>query len=156
MKKLSPQQAKEKIQRYCVYQERSHLEVRKKLYDLGVFGNDAEALLADLVTDGFLNEERFAKAFAGGKFRIKKWGKIKIKQALEQKGVSSYCVKSGLKEIDDDEYRDTLLALLEKKSEETEADNIYVLRDKLSKFVIQKGFEPDLVWQLIKERFPDR
>src|SRR5688500_923655 len=101
MKILTAQQAKERIQQYCAYQERSHLEVRNKLYSFGLYRGDVDEILAGLITDGFLNEERFAKAFAGGKFRMKKWGRIKITHALESKGVSSNCIRIGLREIDD-------------------------------------------------------
>jgi regulatory protein len=82
MKKITPTEAKGKIQRYCAYQERSHQEVRNKLYSFGLYSDEVDNLLTDLITDGFLNEERFAKAFAGGKFRMKKWGRIKIVNAL--------------------------------------------------------------------------
>ena len=77
MKTLSAQQVKQKIERYCAYQERSHQEVRKKLYDFGLYRDDVEEMLSSLITEGYLNEERFSKAFAGGKFRMKKWGRNK-------------------------------------------------------------------------------
>jgi regulatory protein len=156
MKKLTPQQALEKILRYCAYQERSHLEVKKKLYDYGLFRSEVDELLAHLVTEGFLNEERFARAFAGGKFRMKKWGRIKIVHELESKGVSKNCIKAGLKEIDPVQYEETLRNLLEVKYRQIDDDNLFVLRDKSAKYAIQKGYEPDLVWSLMKEIAPDR
>lgn len=150
MKKLSVQQAREKISRYCAYQERSHLEVRKKLYEFGLYRDDVEEIISLLITDGFLNEERFAKAFAGGKFRIKKWGRIKIVHALEGKGVSKNCIKLALKEIDDVDYQEILNRLIEEKSGIlSQEENEYVKKDKLSKFLIQRGFEPDIVWATI-------
>lgn len=152
MKVLTPQQAKQKIEHYCAYQERSHQEVRDKLYGLGLHRNDVEEIITNLITDGFLNEERFAKAFAGGKFRIKKWGRIKISHALEAKGVSKNCVRIGLKEIDQGDYIATLRELLkEKSSREQTENNIYVHRDRLSRYAIQKGYEPELVWKEIRE-----
>jgi regulatory protein len=156
MKKLTTQQALEKILRYCAYQERSHLEVKKKLYDYGLFRSEVEELLAHLVTEGFLNEERFARAFAGGKFRMKKWGRIKIVHELESKGVSKNCIKAGLKEIDPVQYEETLRTLLEVKYRQIDDDNLFVMRDKSAKYAIQKGYEPDLVWSLMKEIAPDR
>ena len=154
MKTLTPREAKEKIERYCAYQERSHQEVRNKLYALGLHRNDVEETLSNLIMDGYLNEERFAKAFAGGKFRMKKWGRIKITHALEVKGVSQNCIRIGLSEIDDKEYISTLQALLEEKLSGLNADSVYVVRDRLSKFVIQKGYEPELVWSEIYALVP--
>lgn len=151
MKKYTPAQAKEKILHYCAYQERSHQEVRKKLYEYGLYSSEVEPLISWLITEDFLNEERFAKAFAGGKFRMKKWGRIKIVQALESHDLSKNCIKIGLKEIDDEDYTAALKELLIKKNSLLAEDDPFVKRDKLSKYGIQKGYEPDLVWQLIKD-----
>lgn len=154
MTTLTAQQAKQKIERYCAYQERSHQEVRNKLYSFGLYRDDVEEMLSGLVTDGYLNEERFAKAFAGGKFRMKKWGRNKIAHALEGKGVSQNCIRIGLEVIDDQEYLVTLRALLKNKASELEEDNIYVSRDHLSRFAIRKGYEPDLVWREVDVLLP--
>jgi regulatory protein len=155
MKTLSPQQIKEKIEHYCAYQERSHQEVRSKLFQLGASENETEEILASLILDGFLNEERFAKAYAGGKFRVKKWGRLKIIHALEKKGVSKNCIQSGLKEIDAEHYHETLKEILEHKAGLLEEPNLYARRDKLSKYAILKGYEPQLVWELLREIMPD-
>ena len=154
MKTLSAQQVKQKIERYCAYQERSHQEVRKKLYDFGLYRDDVEEMLSSLITEGYLNEERFSKAFAGGKFRMKKWGRNKIAHALEGKGVSQNCIRIGLKEIDEQEYVAALRALLKQKASGLEEDSVYAVRDRLSRFAIQKGYEPDLVWREINELLP--
>jgi regulatory protein len=151
MKKYTPAQAKGKIEYYCAYQERSHHEVRNKLYEYGLYSSDVEDLLSQLITDGFLNEERFAKAFAGGKFRMKKWGRIKIVHDLEAHGISKNCIKAGLKEISEEDYQTTLKGLLIRKNELLEDENEFARRDKLVKYAIQKGYESDLVWRLIKE-----
>lgn len=154
MKTFTPQQAKDKIQRFCAYQERSHKEVRNKLYSYGLYRSDVDEILSNLITDGFLNEERFAKAFTGGKFRMKKWGRVKITHALESKGLSTNCIRIGLKEIDEEAYVATLRGLLAQKSNDLSVDNIFILRDKLSGYAIQKGFEPDLVWREINDLIP--
>jgi regulatory protein len=154
-KKTDPKLAKEKLRRYCAYQERCHSEVRQKLISLGVFGDDTEEIISYLIVEGFLNEERFAKIFAGGKFRMKKWGRLKIVSALEKKGVSRNCIKAGLKEIDEENYLETLTKLLSEKLLLTTEENLYVKRDKLSQFAIQRGFEPELVWTCLKELCPD-
>lgn len=153
-KSLTPLQVKEKIYRFCAYQERSHLEVKNKLYSLGVDKNDSDEILTHLILEGYLNEERFAKAYAGGKFRIKQWGRLKIIRGLEAKGVSSNCVKSGLKEIEHDDYLETLRDILQKKMSTLDEQNILVKRDKISRQAIAKGFEPDLVWTILKELLP--
>ncbi len=155
-KKLTPAEALSKAYRYCAYQERSHSEVRNKLYELGLSRPDVDELLSQLITEGFLNEERFAKAFAGGKFRMKKWGRLKIANELEAHGLTANCIRAGLKEIGEQDYRAALADILKRKSEQLLGENEFVMRDKLSKYAIQKGFEPDLVWQLLKELFPVR
>ena len=111
-------------------------------------------MLSSLITEGYLNEERFSKAFAGGKFRMKKWGRNKIAHALEGKGVSQNCIRIGLKEIDEQEYVAALRALLKQKASGLEEDSVYAVRDRLSRFAIQKGYEPDLVWREINELLP--
>jgi regulatory protein len=151
---MTYEQAKQKALHYCAYQERSHQEVRHKLYGLGLHSNEVDELIAYLITEGFLNEERFAKVFAGGKFRLKKWGRIKITNALESKGLSRNCIRIGLKEIDESEYETTLRNLLELKLDTLPDENVFALRDKLSKYAIQKGYEPELTWVQIKLLLP--
>ncbi len=156
MKTLTPDQAREKIQRYCAWQERSHFEVRNKLYEYGLHRRDVDELLSALITDGFLNEERFARAFAGGKFRMKKWGRIKIVHALEAKRVSANCIRIALKEIEEGPYVNTLVQLLAQKASALDEENVFKLRDKLSKYAIQKGYEPELVWREVKKLIADQ
>lgn len=150
MKRHSRQEALGKIQRYCAYQERCHKEVKSKLFELGLFSDEVNEIISELIANGFLNEERFARAFAGGKFRMKKWGRIKIVHELESKNISPNCIRLGLKEIEDDAYEKTLSEILIKKNTEILEENIYTQRDKLSRYAIQKGFEPELVWKLVK------
>lgn len=152
-KKNSTSEALSKLYRYCAYQERSHQEVRNKLFELGLRQSEIDELIARLITEGFLNEERFAKAFAGGKFRLKKWGRLKIVNELEARGLTTNCIRAGLKEIEEEDYRKTLVDLLKKKSGQIVEQNQFIRRDKLSKYAIQKGFEPELVWNIIKRDF---
>jgi len=154
-KLLNPTEALAKIQRYCAYQERSHKEVKSKLYDYGLYATQVEEIISQLITDGFLNEERFAKAYAGGKFRIKKWGKLKIKNELEFLGLTKNCIQRGLKEIESSDYTKTLKALIKKKSTEISEENRFKKRDKIARFVIGKGYEPELVWGYVKDLLPD-
>lgn len=151
---LALEEAKKKIYRYCAYQERCHQEVRNKLYALGLYTSQVNELLAHLISEGFLNEERFAKTFAGGKFRLKKWGRIRITQELESRGLTPACIRIGLKEIDEAEYQKTLHTLVRKKISQYTADNPFRLRDKVAKAVMLKGFEPERVWEEVKAQLP--
>jgi regulatory protein len=154
-KRYSPKEALPKIQRYCAYQERSHKEVKNKLFEYGLYASQVDELLAQLITDGFLNEERFAKAYAGGKFRIKKWGRLKIKNELEYLGLTRNCIQRGLNEIETVDYSKTLKSLIKKKAAESLEENKFKKRDKIARFVIGKGYEPDLAWGYIKDLLPD-
>jgi regulatory protein len=140
-----------KISHYCAYQERSHKEVRNKLYEYGLHKDAVEELMSRLITEGFLNEERFAKAFAGGKFRMKKWGRNKIVHELEALGVTQRCIRTGLSEIDDAAYKKVLRDLLKKKLAQSSEANAFKKRDKAARFAIGKGYEPESVWQILKE-----
>ncbi len=155
VKTLTPDQALVRISRYCAYQERSHGEVRDKLYSFGLKSAEVEALLSRMITEGFLNEERFAKAFAGGKFRLQKWGRNKIIHELEARHISSRCIRSGLAEIDNSTYRKTLVSLLRKKFQNLNETNLFRKREKTARFAIGKGYEPQLVWEVVQEIFQD-
>lgn len=154
-KKYSPEEAKPKLFAYCAYQERSHQEVRRKLDSLGVYGNPAEEIIAELITAGYLNEERFAKAFAGGKFRIKGWGRVRIQRELEAHGVTGNCIRSGMKEIEDEDYRKTLEKLIIRKADSITNDSPILKRDKVGRYAIAKGYESDLVWKVVRELLGD-
>jgi len=123
---------------------------------MGLRSNEVDELIVHLISEGFLNEERFAKAFAGGKFRMKNWGKLKITNALESKGISTYCVKVGLAEVDNKDYLRTLQKILLKKETDLAEQNTYMKRNILARYAIQKGFEPELVWSEVKQIIPDR
>ena len=142
--------AKTKISKYCAYQERAHTEVEQKLYSFGMTSEKVQEILAWLITENYVNEERYARAFAGGKFRIKKWGKLKIIRHLEQKRISQYSIDMALSLIEDEDYLQTVQQLIRQKREGTVAGNVYELRNKVARFVISKGFEPDKVWALTK------
>ena len=151
-KYVSKDDALRKLQRYCVYQERSHQEVRQKLLDLGIYGDDLEDIIAELITDNFLNELRFAQVYAGGKFRIKKWGRYKIKRELKQKRVSEYCIKKAMLEIDEDDYIATLHEIFEKRLKIISEPNEFQTNGNLAKYAISRGFESDIVWREVKNR----
>lgn len=136
---------------YCAYQERSQQEVRDKLYGYGLHRDEVEETIYELITQGYINEERFAKAYAGGKFRIKGWGRRKILQGLKQHRISEYCVKKGMLEIDPDDYFNTIIKHIEKKRPSIKTDSQYILKGKLTQHLIAKGFEMDLIQEAIKQ-----
>lgn len=138
------------MQRYCVYQDRCHQEVRNKLLGLGVYGDTLEQVIAQLIGDNFLNEERFACSYARGKFRMRQWGRRKILQGLKKHQISEYCIRKAMLEIEEDDYRKTLERVLEKKLPLTKAPNTYQRNSKLGVYAIGRGFEADLVWEMIK------
>lgn len=154
-KHVSPPEAAARIRRYCAYQERSHQEVRDKLFEYGLTPDQVNELLSLMISDGFLNEERFAKAFAGGKFRMMKWGKLKIERELEQRRLTPRCIAAGLKEIDDSDYKKVLRELIAKKLKQTTDKNPFVRRNKVARAIMSKGFEPELVWEELKVLLPD-
>lgn len=150
-KSLSEQEVYQKISSWCAYQERSHSEVRHKLYGYKLKNDLIDEIIFRLIQDNFLNEERFAKAYAGGKFRIKKWGKIKIRLGLKEKDVSENCIKLAMNEIEPDDYLETIQTLIEKKKNELyKESNEFVRNRKIAEYMIRKGFEPELVWEEIK------
>ena len=149
--KLTPNQALPKIKQYCAYQERCHSEVKEKLYSHGLHKNDVEEIISKLIEDNYLNEERFAIHFAGGKFRIKQWGKTKIKYELKQKQVSEYCIKKALHEINAEDYCITLEKLADTKLQSLAGEkNIFIKRKKLQDYLRMKGYESDLVNDFIR------
>lgn len=149
-KKLTPQQALLKAQQTCAYQERCQQEMRDKLYEWGLYSNDVENIIADLITTNFLNEERFAKTYAGGKFRIKKWGRVKIKIELKRRKISDYCIKKAMAEIPESDYIKTLEELIRKKAKEVKEKRIEVRNYKIAQYIMSRGFEGDLIWDVLK------
>jgi regulatory protein len=146
-------EAKVRIASFCAYQERYQQEVRNKLHERGIYGDEAEELIAYLISEGYLNEERFARAFVSGKFRIKKWGRNKILQELKFRQISPNCIKSGMKEIDEDEYWETLLHLVEKKADLIKESDDFKKRYKTHQYLMGRGFENDLIQNAIETIF---
>jgi regulatory protein len=134
---------------FCAYQERTQQEVRKRLDAWDIYGDDSEEIIAELITQGYLSEERFATTFAGGKFRVKGWGKRKITQHLQQRGISGYNLNKALAEIKPDDYRAMLAELLEKKRGLIRDDNPLVVKQKLARYALSKGYEPALIWEVL-------
>lgn len=144
-KQYTPGEALQKIASFCSYQERTQKEVEQKLKSYGLDEDEAGEIIIRLSREKLLDEERFAKAYVSGHYRQKKWGRRRIVQELKQKGISEYCIKSGLKEIDGDEYYQNLLDVLEKKDRQEKEKNPRVRRQKISVFLTSKGYEQDLI-----------
>jgi regulatory protein len=151
--RIGKEQAIQRIRHYCAYQERAQQEVRDKLYELGMTKDEVEEIMSDLIADNFLNEERFAVQFAGGHFRIKGWGKVKIQHALQQKRVSSYNIKIGLKAIDEDAYLKTLQQLATKKWNSLKRERGLSRMAKTYAFLHQRGFEPILYQPIVQKLY---
>lgn len=134
---------------FCAYQERTLKEVRQKLREWEVIEEDAEPVIAELIAQNYLNEERFARSFARGKFRVKKWGRLKIRQEMKLRGLSNELIQKGLTEIDGDAYEEVLRDLLEKKARSLRGESLAV-KQKIVRFALSRGFESDIVWDLLK------
>lgn len=139
----------DKLKHFCSYQDRCHAEVKAKLSQLKVWGSEADEIMAALITEDYLNEERFAHSFVRGKFRMKQWGRNKIIQALRQKQVSEYCIRNGLREIEDEEYIQTLKKLASNKYQSLKNEQYLRRRFKTTQFLLAKGYEAGLINEVL-------
>lgn len=150
-KKLTPLQALANAKQFCAYQERCHNETKDKLYSHGLATNDVEQIISQLIEEDYLNEERFAAAFARGKFRMKQWGRVKIRYEMKQRRITDYCIKKAMKEIDEEEYIKTLSKLKEEKLRTLKSEkNIFTKKKKLTDYLTQKGYERDIIFSVLK------
>lgn len=150
-KTYTPGEALQKIAAFCAYQERNHKEVEAKLRSYGLDEDEAGEILIRLSREKLLDDERFARSFVRGHYRSKKWGRRRIVQDLKQKGISDYCIKAGLTEIDGDEYYQNLVDVLEKKDRQEKERNPRVRRQKIQLFLTSKGYEQDLIKMALDE-----
>ncbi|HSK14139.1 MAG TPA: regulatory protein RecX [Phnomibacter sp.] len=148
--RLTPEQAKERIKHYCAYAERCHSQVREKLFSFGLNSRDIDPIMATLIEEGYLDEERFARQFAGGHFRTKGWGRVKIAHALKAKGVSEYCIKRGLEEIEEEDHHALLTKLASQKWKSLKGQPPAHRWAKTRLFLLQRGFDPSLVLQVLR------
>ncbi|WP_196887131.1 regulatory protein RecX [Aureivirga sp. CE67] len=150
-KVYSVEEAKRALERFCVYQDRSHKEVEEKLRKMRMIPEAIEVILIHLMEHNFLNEERFAQSFARGKFRVKKWGRQRITQELKMRNISSYNIKTALKEIEEEEYIKTVYEIAEKKFESIRETDMYKVKQKLFAFLQYRGYETDLIYKVIND-----
>lgn len=152
MERLTPSQAATRIKNYCAYQERCHSEVRNKLFSFGLSASDVDEIITDLIAQNFLNEERYAIQFAGGKFRLKYWGRKKIERELKFKGVSDYCIRKSVNSINETEYEKIFLKLAEQKKQSLRSEkNIFIKKRKIQDFLLSKGYELELISDFLKK-----
>ena len=144
-------EAKKKLEQYCAYQERCHKEVQQKLKEMHMIPEAIDAIVVHLLEHDFLNEERFAKTYVQGKFKIKKWGKRRLTQGLKQKDISKYNINLALSTIGSDEYIDTFNDLAEKKLESIYETNVLKKKKKLADYLLYRGWEPELVYNKVNE-----
>ena len=144
-------EATERIQSYCAIQDRCQWDVERKMKEWGISDEIIENIVTDLILDKFVNEERFSESFCRGKFRIKRWGKVKIKNELKIKKISNNCIDKGLLQIEKKEYMKVLKDLYLKKRDSLKDRNQFIRKGKIAKHLQQKGFESKLIWELINK-----
>jgi regulatory protein len=150
-KYFSIEEIKRRLERYCAYQDRCHKEIETKLREFVLIEEAKNQIILHLMEHDFVNEERFSKSFARGKFRIKKWGKQRIVRELKQRSVSEYNIKTALKEIDEEKYIATIYEIAERRNAIITEENPYKRKKKLSDFLMRKGYEYDLIYATIKD-----
>jgi len=150
-KSFTVDQLQRKLEQYCVYQDRCHKEIEQKMRDYNLIPEARELILLSLMKDNFLNEERFSKSYARGKFRIKSWGKQRIVRELKFRDISAYNIKTALKEIDPEEYIATIYRITENRNAVLTEANSYKRKQKLIDFLMRKGFETELIFKTVKD-----
>lgn len=141
----------ERLKKFCALQDRCQFDVIQKMKEWGLLEMTQDHILEILIKEKYIDEERYAQSFCRGKFRIKKWGRIKITNELKRKNISNICINKGLKEIEGLEYEFLLNNLLKKKNNSLKDKNRFVRKKKIASFLIQRGFEPNMVWDKIRE-----
>ncbi len=144
-------EAQKKLESYCAYQERCHKEVRDKLKEMRMIPEAIDTIIVCLIQNNYLNEERFAKAFVRGKFRIKKWGRNRLVRELKFKEISKYSIDNALKEIDIEDYHETLDELVKKRIDQVKEKNIYKKKRKVADYLLYRGWESHLVYEKLNE-----
>lgn len=152
---ISKAEGLKKLERYCAYQDRCHQEVRSKGIEIGLYGDELEEVIATLIETNFLNEERFARSFARGKFRMKKWGRMRIRRELRFRNISAYCIRKGLEEIEEQQYLATLDEIIQKRQEKHPGLKPYQQRKKIVDYLQRRGYELALSWERAKALIPD-
>ena len=142
----------ERLKKYCSIQDRCQQDVIKKIKNWGLTKNSQDYILEILIQESYIDELRYTKSFCRGKFNIKKWGRNKIKYELKKKNISNNCILEGLNEIDEPSYLETMEKIFKNKQENKLEKNIFIKNNKIASFLINKGYESNLVWDIIKQK----
>ena len=143
--------ALDRLKKYCAIQDRCQQDITKKMQHWGLMQDSQDHILEILIQEGYVNELRYAKSFCRGKFKIKKWGRIKIIYELQKKDISEICIKQGLEEIDETTYHNELEKIYKKRKNNIIEANSFIRKKKIAKFLIDKGYESNLVWDKLSE-----
>ena len=150
-KPLTPDQVLDKMAKYCAYQERCVKDVRDKLKTFDIPEEEKTKILDYLLDNRFVNDERFAKSFVRGKINQSGWGVNKIRFHLIQKGIDKDIIDEALGQTDNEVYRQRLIDILKTKSKTIKADSDFEKKRKLAAYAMQKGFEGNLIWEVLKD-----
>lgn len=150
-KRITKEEAIQKIKHYCNYQERSHHEAKEKLFSYGLYKSLVDEILSLMIEEDYLNEERFAKKYVSGRFKINRWGRIKIEQGLKQRQVSAYNIRTALKQINEEDYQNLLKRLALTKWNQLKGEQYVRRESKTQNYLLQKGFESSNVYSVVKE-----
>ena len=152
-KSYTLEQALSKLQKYCTYQDRCHIEVERKLTEMRIIPQAKEHIIMSLIDGDYLNEERFALAFVKGKFKIKEVGRIRLKAELKKRKISKYLIESALKQISEKDYLFTFEELANRKANSIKANSILLKKKKLADYLIYRGWESNLVYKKVNQLF---
>ena len=144
-KSLTKEQVLQKLRFYCRYQQRCQSEIKEKLFELGVNKKDHDEIMSELIKENRVNDERFALAFACGRFKLKQWGRKKIQQGLKEKRVSDEIAQRALDQINKKEYEAILNKLARERYAALKHEQHFVRKKKTMDYLMQKGYEIDLV-----------
>lgn len=144
-------EARTRLERYCAYQERCHQEVRRKLESMGMIPEAADQIITDLIKSDFLNEERFARAYARGKFRTKNWGRNRITMELKRRQISAFNIKAAMEELNEDDYHGKFHEIADKKIAQLQGEGLLKKKRKLADYLLYRGWESDLVYEKVRE-----
>jgi len=144
-------EALKRMQVYCAREDRCQQDVVEKLNQVGIYGSERDEIIVSLISDGFIDETRYAKAYVSGKFSQNQWGRIKIRQGLKMKGISDFCIRTAMEVIDEEAYEVCLERLMEKKQGTAEFDSSYEGRSKLMRYALGKGYESEICSKIIRK-----
>ena len=144
-------EATAKLMRYCAYQERSHYEVEQRLKKYKLTAVERQEVISNLIKDNFLNEERFALAFATDKFRLQKWGRIRISRELKSKQVSEYLINKALNTIDQNLYLTHFEELFEKRLNSIKESDPFKRKRKIADYLFRRGYESELIYERLQD-----